>query len=332
MNPKISIIIPAFNASKTIKQSIMSVLHQSLKDIEVIAIDDGSNDNTWDVMKRIASKDSRLKVFHQENQGVSAARNLGIKAARGRYVQFCDADDYISPNMCQYLYDNTGDGYDIVSCEFYKQIMLIKQKRKLPFYGILKKKSIENKIFPIIFNDNNLLLIVTKIYNKDFILDNHLEFPLGWNHAEDTAFSMMSILCAETINLVPGAYYHYVKHIGAKSLTTEFRPNSYFEWRQYRHFIEESVYPKMGIEFDPRSNYINIIINAEKCAYELIKKSGQKNSDILERIFHDNEYRTAIMDYSPLSVLQEKEKDAIRKNNFDLWKSVIFELHTENKK
>lgn len=177
-----------------------------------------------------------------------------------------------------------------------------------------------------------MLSIWNKIYNKDFILDNHLVFPLGWNHAEDTVFSMMSILCAETINLVPGSYYHYVNHIGANSLSKTFRPNAYFEWRQYRHFIEESVYPKMGIEFDPRSNYINIIINAEKCAYELIKKSSQKNSDILERIFHDNEYRTAIMDYSPLSVLQEKEKDAIRKNNFDLWKSVISELHTENKK
>lgn len=97
MRELISVIIPAFNAEKTIKKCVESVLEQTYKEIEVIVIDDGSKDNTFHIIKNIPNE--RLRVFRTKNQGVSSARNYGMKMARGKYIGFVDSDDYIKPQM-----------------------------------------------------------------------------------------------------------------------------------------------------------------------------------------------------------------------------------------
>ena len=100
----ISIIIPIYNAQKYLKECIDSALNQTYKEIEIILIDDGSTDYSGKICDSYAEKDKRVKVIHNENQGVSVSRNIGIKEAKGLYITFMDADDFVSEQYVEILY------------------------------------------------------------------------------------------------------------------------------------------------------------------------------------------------------------------------------------
>lgn len=123
---KFSIVVPIYNAEMYIKDCIESLQNQTLEDIEIILVDDGSPDNCGQLIDTYAISDSRIKVIHKVNAGVSAARNDGLKIATGEYVLFCDSDDMMEPDACQNLYENgkkynadvvVGDVYQIINGE-----------------------------------------------------------------------------------------------------------------------------------------------------------------------------------------------------------------------
>ena len=96
---KISIVIPIYNAEDHLQRCVDSVLNQTEKNIEIILVDDGSKDNSIEICKNYLNQDKRVQLIHQENSGVSAARNRGIEQACGEYIGFIDSDDWIEPNM-----------------------------------------------------------------------------------------------------------------------------------------------------------------------------------------------------------------------------------------
>ena len=100
----ISIIVPVYNAEKTLPRCIDSILAQTFTDYELILVDDGSSDGSLSVCSAYAARDSRIRVLHQENAGVSAARNAGLDAAAGKYIMFCDSDDEVEPEWCALLH------------------------------------------------------------------------------------------------------------------------------------------------------------------------------------------------------------------------------------
>ena len=103
MIPKISIIVPVYNSETTIERCIVSLISQTYTNIEIILINDGSKDKSGQICDSYSNKDNRIKVYHKTNEGVSIARNLGIKEATGEYVLFVDSDDYLSLNACESL-------------------------------------------------------------------------------------------------------------------------------------------------------------------------------------------------------------------------------------
>ena len=102
--PKISIIIPVYNADKYLEACLESIINQTMKDIEILCIDDGSTDNSPIILKKFANLDSRIKVLKQNNLGAAVARNKGIKIASGEYLLFLDADDYFDLRLCDIAY------------------------------------------------------------------------------------------------------------------------------------------------------------------------------------------------------------------------------------
>ena len=104
--PVLSIIIPIYNADAYLVRCIESILNQSFEDFELILVNDGSSDNSGNICDKYASLDSRIRVIHKINQGVSAARNDGLNNAHGKYVMFADSDDYVDKDWCKVLYDN----------------------------------------------------------------------------------------------------------------------------------------------------------------------------------------------------------------------------------
>lgn len=111
---EISIIVPVYNSVKYLERSLSSILTQSFPDFEIIAVDDGSTDGSWELMKQFALNDSRVKIFHKENGGVSSARNFGLTKAMGKYICFVDSDDELMGDALKIMVDMTGGGIDLV--------------------------------------------------------------------------------------------------------------------------------------------------------------------------------------------------------------------------
>src|SRR4051812_9727086 len=122
MKPKISIIVPVYNVEKYLSRCLDSLLTQTLTDIEVIAINDGSTDSSLNILINYREMDNRLKIIDQLNGGVSSARNAGIKAANGNYIGFVDPDDWIDNEMYENLYQMVQtEQADIVMCSYIRE-------------------------------------------------------------------------------------------------------------------------------------------------------------------------------------------------------------------
>ena len=116
---RISVIVPVYNCEDYLEESLGSILNQTFNDIEIICIDDGSSDDSLRILKKIASSDSRIQVFAQENQGAGAVRNYGMKKASGDYVYFFDADDFLESDALEKAYSNAvRNDSDIVFFKF----------------------------------------------------------------------------------------------------------------------------------------------------------------------------------------------------------------------
>ena len=123
MNPMVSIIIPVYNAEKTIRRCVDSVLNQEYKDTELLLVDDGSTDLSGQICDEYARKDSRVCVIHKENTGVSDTRNLALERARGTYLQFLDSDDWISPDATSLMVRAARENScDMVISDFYRVV------------------------------------------------------------------------------------------------------------------------------------------------------------------------------------------------------------------
>ena len=212
---KISVIVPVYNCEDYIEVSINSILNQTFRDIEVICIDDGSSDDSLNILKKIASGDSRLKVFTQENQGSSAARNFGMKEAIGDYIYFFDADDFLLEDALEKTYSNAvGNDSDFVLFKFdqYKDNKFFKHSEQ-----DIERQFPEADFENFTFNHQDYRIRAFtgpfapwfKLYKKEF-LDKYecFEFPLNLNH-NDVPFHVMTFLKASKISAVPEALYHY---------------------------------------------------------------------------------------------------------------------------
>ena len=117
-NPEISIIVPVHNLEKYIETTVESLLNQTFSDIEIILVDDGSTDSSPMICDKLAEQHGCITAIHQENLGVSVARNTGVAAAKGKYIGFCDGDDTVEPDMYEFLYNlAVKDNADISLCE-----------------------------------------------------------------------------------------------------------------------------------------------------------------------------------------------------------------------
>lgn len=206
---KISVIIPVYNTGKYLVKCLESVINQTLKDIEIICIDDGSTDNSLEILKEFAKKDSRMKFLTQKNQGQSVARNAGIKTAQGEYIGFIDSDDWADEKMFEKLYNNakTYDS-DIAMCS----ITVYDEKTGKfdvndPYMtlNVLFDESFENRAF----NYNEVLGFLfricvvpwNKIYKREFLIKNNILFPEGL-FFEDNVFCTEVLLKAKNISII----------------------------------------------------------------------------------------------------------------------------------
>ena len=216
-NPKISVIIPVYNAEPFLNEAIDSVLNQSFKDIELVCVNDGSKDNSLALLNDYASKDARVKVIDQVNGGCGAARNRALDEASGDYIYFFDPDDYILPDTFEKLYENAiSNDSDLVIFKIARFREGEPINYSIPgfdFDNVFKNVDFNNFTFDYHKVKRYVLTASfapwTKLYKKEF-LDKYDDFRFSTNVAfDDVPFHVQSMLRASKISFIPEFFYHY---------------------------------------------------------------------------------------------------------------------------
>lgn len=233
MKPKISIIVPVYNVEKYIDKCIESILSQTLNEFELILVNDGSTDSSGKICDEYATKDSRIKVIHKNNGGVSSARNVGIDIATGDYIGFVDPDDDIDKNMYKTMFDYTYDKtIDIVICKIktINEITNTISESKIweNTNCIIDKKEIECKLIPGVLKDSpySINSSFNKIYKKEVFKSLNLRFDEKKHHGEDSRLNLIALSKIEKVVFVDEALYNYYIRKRA-SLTQSFRMDLY---------------------------------------------------------------------------------------------------------
>ena len=223
----LSIIIPVFNSERILPKTLDSLMCQSCKDFEVVLVDDGSTDSSLQLCEEYAAGDPRFKVFHQENSGVSAARNLGLENARGEIVTFIDSDDYVAENYCEWIIQNVGD-LDLMVFQAEKHFpdgcREIKISKPVACEG---KNAVEESLcFLHSGRDDQFGWPWNKAFRNDIIKQHNLMFPEGISWLEDEVFMLRYGRYVGKMEVKDEVLYHYVIREG--SLTTNnLSPSKY---------------------------------------------------------------------------------------------------------
>lgn len=207
----ISVIVPVYNAEKFLDKCIESILSQTFTDFEAILVNDGSTDKSGEICDIWAQKDSRIKVIHQQNSGVSVARNNGISAAKGEYIAFVDSDDSINCDYLKLLYSNI-DGHDLAvgaTCmhiirENKQQILAVSDKS----YTLWQfKKDMRHT-----FQGQYINSPVNKLFKTDIIKNNNLTFDPSMNLGEDCVFCLSYMENCSKVKCFSDIIYNYNVH------------------------------------------------------------------------------------------------------------------------
>lgn len=250
---KVSVIVPVYNAEKAIERCIRSILEQEYKDLEVIAVDDGSEDSSPAILDKIASEDERLKVIHKENGGVSKARNTAIQAITGEYVQFLDADDWIPTDSTKLLVRSMEENNaDLVVGYFYRVVgdnvaiqgsIDTTTPLSLQEYAQLMMDTPADYYYGVLWN---------KLYKASIFKEFDLKMDEAVNFAEDFIFNLEYLLHIKTIVPLKAPVYYYVKTEGSLvssgmslSKIYQMKTNVFTYYNNfYKNVLDEKEYRK----------------------------------------------------------------------------------------
>lgn len=274
MEPLISVIVPIYNVEKYLDKCVQSIVNQTYKNLEIILVDDGSPDNCCQLCDDWAKRDSRIKVIHKENGGVSSARNVALDAANGDYVGFVDGDDYIEPVMYEKLLSCAmANNADIVVCNnsnetedaeqlslaFYKENVFCEENVVLEFIRSIEFDSTStcNKLFR---------KEITSRFDKEIII------------GEDYLFNYYSVKQCSKLYVISDVLYHYVFH--NKSAMRSANVNIIERYKNVKKILDS--------EKDNIRNYNACLIKYQSellcCLRELLRS---KNKDLIKECFNE---------------------------------------------
>ena len=211
---KVSLIVPIYNTSKYLNKCIDSLINQTLKDIEILLINDGSSDNSEDIIKKYSDK--RIKYIAKKNEGIGKTRNLGIAKASGQYLAFVDSDDYLDKSFCEKMYNKaTKDECDLVICNFYRDC------------GKLIKASFGDFDCTNLVEMPNLINAVNlgpcnKLYKKELFENKENRFVENLKY-EDAPFVVKMLISAKKIGKVNDYLTYYVIHDNSETTVRDKR-------------------------------------------------------------------------------------------------------------
>ena len=268
MEQKVSIVVPVYNVEKYLKRCVDSLIEQSYSNLEILLVDDGSKDSSLSICKEYELKDSRIRVFHKENEGLGLTRNYGIERATGEYITFVDSDDYLTLDaIAAMLEPATATGADVVIANmFYKDEEMKVAVAEHLYTGADIKRVIINRMMGNYAKKEDAFsyTATAKLFKKKLFTENNLIFPserkLIW---EDLAFSVEAYPLCEKVYVLHKPIYYYCFNDG--SLTHTYKPNKLELVMELYHYMGIKIQElKLPVEAQYRLN-TNFIGHIRTC-------------------------------------------------------------------
>lgn len=309
----ISLIIPVYNVEKYLSKCLDSLIQQTYGNIEIICINDGSTDNSLQILENYANKDCRIKIINQQNQGVSVARNVGIDNATGEYILFIDSDDWLELDAIKILYKNVKNtNIDILSFNF----------------NMITKNYIKKVFAPL--NNNNKFLIQdwglwNRAYRKSFLKENNIKFPNGINISEDMIFLFNCIIAKPSLKFIQNQLYNY-RFDREGSATKNYKDFLQNNILAYEYMLKMKFYQNTTLseQLYILDMWARSVFN---CWSSLPNKYRNKDADFLIKNFIKYFYNFKYNDFSKLigyKRLKYKKIIFILKQIRDLYFSIIY--------
>lgn len=306
---KVSIIVPVYRVEKYLDRCVNSLMNQTLKDIEIILVDDGSPDNCPRLCDNWAKVDERIKVIHKSNGGLSSARNAGLKVANGKYVGFVDSDDDVEINMYEMMYNVAEQNYvDFVMCDYqrvttdgnsYLKTLNIRE-------GYYSKDDIIKNIYPsLIMSDSieygPLLSVWHCLYKLDFLKENNLLFDEDVKWSEDNIFSAIVGFCTKSFFYMKNkGLYHYYQNEG--SITTSYRQGAWNVYKTMNNHLRDYFDRIKEYDFSNQLNY-HLIYYACNCInMAALKHNFTDIKKEISMILSDKDLKSALKQVNLLNI------------------------------
>lgn len=233
---KVSVTVPVYNTSQYLRKCLDSLANQTLKDIEIIIVDDGSKDDSGKICDEYASRYANFRVIHQKNGGLAVARQTGLDAARGEYVIVCDSDDWVEPDMYGALYSEAvRSGADMVICGYTAEYDDGRSINTQTWFDNLDWKAHLKEIFNTSYHNSWARLVRRKLFTE-----NNIVYEPGINMAED-AFILYKLMKAKPkISQIKGYFYHYRKEYGSQSYTNQIKMQQIYGFVKIYKWLEKN--------------------------------------------------------------------------------------------
>lgn len=304
---KVSIILPIYNVEKYLDRCMNSLLNQTLRDIEIIMVDDGSPDNCPRMCDDYAKNDNRVKVIHKQNAGLGFARNSGLEIATGEYVAFVDSDDYVGVNLYKTLYEKAEKcKCDAVFCGFRTEV----KPNKWIYSDEVKADAVWNGsevrcfMLDMIASAAGVkaerlfqMSVWHSIYKRSIIEENHLSFVSEREVAsEDIPFQIDYLSKANTVAYIKETFYSYC--LNGTSLTATLKPEKYARYKQLRACL---LSKSTDAEYVSRVNRL-FIGYTRSHLYDIINSTWKHKVAMIKEIQSDDIWKEIRLGYSPANL------------------------------
>lgn len=224
----VSAIIPVYNSEKYIKKCIDSLIKQTLKNIEIILINDGSSDDSLRILRQYEKRDERIVVIDQKNNGPSSARNKGIDIAKGEYISFIDSDDWVDETMFEEMYNSAKENNsDVVICD----MKLVNKDEETYITGLnypirnLSERAMKEIIFKELLSNSQFNSMANKIFRTSIIKKNNIRLDKDIYYAEDWLFNVEFFRRSKKISYINKAFYYYRR--GHESSSSSYNDDTF---------------------------------------------------------------------------------------------------------
>lgn len=235
-NPRLSFIVPSYNFAAHVSECVESILRQSIKDIEVIVVNDGSSDNTAEILEHLASLDERIKPINKINEGVSIARNTGLLAAKGKYVSFVDADDYLAPEYAEYMLQLC----KVNNSEFCLSLDAFTHKGEQQVTSDSVKVLTPEDATALLLSPRIIVGCWNKIYKRQWLIDSNLLFSSELYYGEGLQFITRAAQLSSSVTVGSKKVYYYRRN-NYNSATTKFSIDKMYNGLKSLDVIRNSI-------------------------------------------------------------------------------------------